>query len=458
MWSNKAFRYTIISIVSVLVVGYIALVLPSIDTYYPGTIINGKDYSFKSPAYVDNDLYKSPSDYNLEIKFRDRTETINGRDIGLSINYLDELNNIKKDQNPFVWPKLFFDKDYVLEDSVNYNEDELDRIVASYKSLDPENMEEPQNPKIIVNDDGDAEAVYEDLGSTIEDVNAVVDRIKQALVFGETSIDIEEEGFYKMPEYTIESEKVQKCVNYCNTIASLDIEYKYGKCEIPLSGDQLLNTIKISDSYGYTISKDKVHNVVESFSRLYDTYGTIRTFKTHDRQNIKIKNGDYGWKINIEEETDNLYQDLIHRNSVTREPAFEEVGYCYDEEKNDIGGFYCEVDIENQHMYVYRSGRVIMQSDVVTGNIGLRRGTPTGIYGVDYKQTPAVLKGDDYETDVTYWMPFNGGVGFHDATWRGSFGGEIYKYNGSHGCVNLPYSFAQELFGTIEENMPVIVY
>ena len=69
-----------------------------------------------------------------------------------------------------------------------------------------------------------------------------------------------------------------------------------------------------------------------------------------------------------------------------------------------------------------------------------------------------MLRGDDYETPVKYWMPFNGGEGFHDATWRGRFGGAIYRGGGSHGCVNMPYSAAEKLFSMIAPGTPVIVY
>ena len=30
--------------------------------------------------------------------------------------------------------------------------------------------------------------------------------------------------------------------------------------------------------------------------------------------------------------------------------------------------------------------------------------------------------------------------------------------NGSHGCVNLPYAMAQEIYGYVEKNTPVICY
>ena len=86
MWSKKVFIKVIIGVVGVLVLGYFAMVLTSIDTYYPGTTINGVDYGFKSPVYVDNQLYNSPSNYNLEVRFRDGTKTINGKSVGISVD------------------------------------------------------------------------------------------------------------------------------------------------------------------------------------------------------------------------------------------------------------------------------------------------------------------------------------------------------------------------------------
>jgi lipoprotein-anchoring transpeptidase ErfK/SrfK len=55
-------------------------------------------------------------------------------------------------------------------------------------------------------------------------------------------------------------------------------------------------------------------------------------------------------------------------------------------------------------------------------------------------------------------MPFNGNIGMHDAPWRSSFGGNIYKTNGSHGCINLPPKSAETIFGYVKSGFPVIVY
>ena len=56
-------------------------------------------------------------------------------------------------------------------------------------------------------------------------------------------------------------------------------------------------------------------------------------------------------------------------------------------------------------------------------------------------------------------MPFvvDRGIGFHDATWRSAFGGNIYEYSGSHGCVNLPPNAAKSLYGKITSDVYVCV-
>lgn len=59
------------------------------------------------------------------------------------------------------------------------------------------------------------------------------------------------------------------------------------------------------------------------------------------------------------------------------------------------------------------------------------------------------LRGDGYKSWVNFFIPFNGGIGFHDASWRSTFGGNIYLYSGSHGCINMPYSAAKKLYENV---------
>lgn len=126
--------------------------------------------------------------------------------------------------------------------------------------------------------------------------------------------------------------------------------------------------------------------------------------------------------------------------------------------KNDIGDTYIEVDMTEQKMYYYEDGELILETDIVTGNTGRRMGTPQGVNYVYNKQRNRVLRGQGYASPVKYWVPVKGAIGIHDASWRSKFGGEIYKTNGSHGCINTPTEIMAQLYESVEIGTPVIMF
>ena len=143
--------------------------------------------------------------------------------------------------------------------------------------------------------------------------------------------------------------------------------------------------------------------------------------------------------------------------SISKEPAYYQTAAAHG--KDDIGNTYVEIDLTGQHMWFYKNGLLITQGDVVTGTYGSdKTRTPVGIYKIDYKDRNATLKGEDYAAPVDFWLPFNGGIGIHDASWRDKFGGELYKTGGSHGCINTPYDVAKTIFDNIETGTPVVCY
>ena len=81
-----------------------------------------------------------------------------------------------------------------------------------------------------------------------------------------------------------------------------------------------------------------------------------------------------------------------------------------------------------------------------------------GYFYIYYKQADTYLIGPGYKLHVDYWVPFDGGIGFHDAYWRYDFGGDIYKTNGSHGCINMQNDAAKTLFENVEANTRVLVH
>ena len=141
--------------------------------------------------------------------------------------------------------------------------------------------------------------------------------------------------------------------------------------------------------------------------------------------------------------------------------------YTHSMTGDDIGNTYVEVDLGNQHLWYYKEGTLIMDTDFVSGTYTVSdRRTPSGTYSLMYKQKDQVLRGTrradgtyEYESPVKYWMPFVYGQGLHDASWQSAFGGNRYKTgHGSHGCINLPEDQAALIYNTIDGGYPIIIY
>ena len=184
--------------------------------------------------------------------------------------------------------------------------------------------------------------------------------------------------------------------------------------------------------------------------------GKKREFKTTNDEIITIAEGAYGWWMNRADETQELIKQIKNGQSGERIPLYHAQAAQYGED--DIGDSYVEIDLTSQHLWVYVDGELVEDTDFVSGNVSNGNITPVGVYAITYKERNATLRGENYASKVSYWMPFNGNVGMHDASWRNSFGNDIYLTNGSHGCVNLPVNKAEVIFGYIEQGEPVIVY
>ncbi len=125
----------------------------------------------------------------------------------------------------------------------------------------------------------------------------------------------------------------------------------------------------------------------------------------------------------------------------------------------DVGDTYIEISLNEQHMWFYKDGKLMVSTDVVTGYKGVYD-TPKGLYSVIQRKSPSRLVGPTWDVWVDYWIGVTwDGVGIHDSTWRTSgYGGNIYSYDGSHGCINTPYSKVKTIYENCSIGTPVVIY
>lgn len=206
------------------------------------------------------------------------------------------------------------------------------------------------------------------------------------------------------------------------------------------------------------LDEEAVRGWVQALALEYDTCDTEKEFNSTRGDVVTVKYVTYGTKLDVKTEEEYLLETLCSELKGTENhvPVYLQEGYVRG--LDDIGGTYIEIDMTEQKMYYYVDRELTLETDVVTGNTGRRMGTPQGINFVYGKQRNRTLRGRDYASFVKYWVPVKGNIGIHDASWRNKFGGEIYKTNGSHGCINTPTDVMSQLYEMVEIGTPVVMF
>ncbi|MCR5487936.1 MAG: L,D-transpeptidase/peptidoglycan binding protein [Lachnospiraceae bacterium] len=239
-------------------------------------------------------------------------------------------------------------------------------------------------------------------------------------------------------------------------IRNISLSISFGDSREILDGETVNGWLEEEPDGTYGIREEDVREYVNGLSKKYDTFGISRKFRTHNGDTVTVTGGDYGWWMNRPETTQQLCERILSGESGEFEPVYYGTGLYWGE--NDIGNTYVEINTREQHLYVWKDGSRVYDSDFVSGGLMKGNSTPDGTYAITYKERDATLVGENYSSAVKYWMPFNGNIGMHDAPWRDAFGGHIYYMNGSHGCVNLPTKAAADIYEIVTKGEPVVVY
>lgn len=456
--AKKLVLGVLIAYVAIMALGYMGVSYYFSSHFLKGTTISGMDSSNKTADQVKKKIQKQLGQYKLRITEIDgKTETIQGSAIDLT--YVDDgkIDELLSSQDRWKWITAFSaKKTYELAVTTTYDEKKLTGVLDDMSCFQQENIVAPEDA-YLEEQDGEYVIVPEVEGNTL-DRTKLESAVKDAIENGKTEINLEELGCYEKPSVLQDDAGLIAERDAKNQLLKVDITYDFGDRSETVDGSVVKDWL-IQDSDGnWTVDESKAAAYVQQLAYKYDTFGLTHEFTTHAGNKITLKGGDYGWVIKKSETTAALVEYIKEGKTGTVEPVYLYEGKSRD--TNDIGGTYVEISIQDQEMWCYKDGVVVVDTPVVTGNVSKGYDTPAGsVWAIDAKKHDAVLKGEGYTQPVTYWMPFNGNVGIHDAdTWRSQYGGEIYKTSGSHGCVNIPTANAEKIFNTVEIGTPVIVY
>ena len=425
--------------------------------FFPNTQINGVDASGKTAAEVQELISEGVNGYTLTIDERNnQTETIAGTDIKLHAEFDGSLEKMVAAQNPFAWLWHMKQEEYTIETMVAYDDAALESQIRNLSCLDPEKAVEPVNAKISEYVSGQGYSIEPEQEGTAVEAEKLTQAVTGAIENLQDHLSLEEADVYKKPTVLKDDASLAEQLDKMNKYAKMSVTYQFGDSTETLNGDQIHAWLIANADGSVSVDSSKVSEYVSEMAKAHNTSNKAKTLKTSYGSTIQVSGGTYGWKINQAAETEALAAIIASGESTTREPEYSQKAASHG--ANDYGDTYVEINLTGQHLFFYKEGKLVVESDFVSGNLAKGWGTPAGSYPLAYKQKNAVLKGENYRTPVNYWMPFNNGIGMHDAKWRSSFGGTIYKTGGSHGCINLPPSVAKTIFDNISAGTPVICY
>ncbi|MBO4458298.1 MAG: L,D-transpeptidase [Butyrivibrio sp.] len=484
------------------------------------TWINGVYCTGKSVAEVNAELSNKFMYDGLKIKDKDgATLTISAGEIGFKADYTDALDEFIANQNVFAWGiNAFENMNRKIEPKLSVDTEKLDAKISDWEIFD---LNEALDVYIQKTEDGYT-LVNEltDYPEREDVIKAVHDSLLNLET--EVDLGSEQYAYcYKQMPLNEKQQKTVDLYSKIEDISKCNLVYELGNEKFPIDGkvacsfllttdeeqqpaparddyyddeydeydcvddepeynpgDDVyisngvefrgLNNTTTSDGFvldqngNPIICESKLYSFIKKIADDHELTSCLERYKNGENCQIIISKKLYREDLfNVNDEFQYLkgvFMSNANGSEGVRQLVDPETVAIVDGEK-DLGGTYIEVNIAEQQLSYYVDGRLDMQFPVVTGNMSIAdRATPAGYFKICERMSPKVLKGEDYSTPVDYWLRIYKGVGIHDAKWRSSFGGEIYKTDGSHGCVNSPLNEVSQLWKKVTNGTPVIMY
>ena len=484
------------------IAGYLTMVRFYENRFLPHTYLGNMNISNMMVDSVRSYFEDTSVGRSLEIKSVDSKATISLDDVDLRVSLNTDLDEIMRNQNPYEWMKSYFeDKCYDDGVTLSYDKEKMKAVVDKLPMISGEEVQPPEDARIELTAGGFI-LVSEINGNTLdeskvlEDIDAAImaDGVWKTKIWGNTPIEVDVSNDYVLPEITKEDEYLTGLMSqinaYVDNTITLDCVDATEKINKALISDWIIvnedGTLKLDENGHIILDDTMIAEWVRQIAKKYSTLHMTREFHTHEGDVISLQNnGDsWGFVMKEEETLEAIKNALEAKEDATIQAVWSDArtgeGYglpsCRNSAQGDIGDTYAEVSLDQQHMWLYKEGQLVFESDVVTGKPytadangdgvpdadenGNRTLTHTGVFFIYFKESPSTLTGSYGSTSVNYWMAITwDGEGFHDATWQAAFGGTRYKDGyGSHGCVNMPYDKARELYSILDYYTPVVIY
>lgn len=373
-------------------------------------------------------------------------------DLGVSIDQDRLVEDIKSNQTLALWPleiiaKSTFDyKDYLVVDA-----DAVSTTLSDAGYFGKDNRKIPGDAEIKLDEEKAEFVVVSAKKGTLIDSVAFTDAVVSTLQEQGTKIDTE--AHYIPASNNLE--EINKQVESLNSRVNRDVSMKIGDSTVKVP------KLLVAQSIFLDVDGSVAVNGAELFNYLYE-------------ESLEFDSTDIGFgyrKVVMSDMSpayDEIVEGLISEGTgpIVGEAPITNIDEKFSPTVQTSAATYIEISIDQQMMWVFQGGELLVQTPIVTGNLAQGWYTPRGTYSVISKETNKVLRGEtvgfDYEVPVNYWMRLtNTGIGIHDIGYLNDDNAWNYRSrylaNGSHGCINTPGGAMAKIYANIPPGTPVYI-
>lgn len=456
---NTKFILGSIVAIGVLAVGGYALGSNYYSKHFlPNTQIEAVEISNMSLEQAQKTMDNQNKNQTFQIKLDNQVlKEIKKSDFGMESNAKATLESILKAQNPWSWGGSFFSSKKATVPKTTFNQEILTQQLNSLKTeLDQVNQGRTQTQDAGISKEASGFVIIPEVQGNNFNIDQAMKAIEEGLKSDQASVNLN--NFIQKPSVTSKDAHLQEELNIANRAMQVQANYSINGTTFQIPTEQISDWVTYENKQ-VTLSQEKVQAYVQQLADQYNTSTNPTSFSSTKRGTVSVPAGTLSWSIQVADEAAALSEQILAGENFTRSPITKGSAKASQPLVKDT---YIEVDLINQHMWYYKDGAVVISTDVVTGKPTTQ--TPKGVYYIWKKERNATLRGtnDDgskYESPVSYWMPVDWtGVGIHDSEWQPAYGGDLWKTNGSHGCVNTPPSVMAQLYNAVEVGTPVIIF
>lgn len=453
-------------LLAIIVAAYIGGMIYFKDHTMPNTTANGEKVSNMTLEELEQYFERETRAWTGVVSGSGISIPLSAADIDLTCNADEMAAQVMNSADPMLWPiELTQDHEVAVTKTISYDDSKLAAIVAqTVESIAPQTDGTLTKDSFTYNKQTEQYELSDDSYSTIVDSDAILTAARAGVQGLQTQIDMGE-------NILLPNTAAQSVLDTVNTWLEA------APMELWLGGEQVSEVTKAGiasliyfDDAG---QPQFYYQGLEDWTRgplstQLDTYDIERTYTRYDGKKITVPAGSWGWMTDGTTLAQTIYYKIGAGDSSAIEiPCYQEADWI-NYGGQDWGWSYMDIDLTEQHARLYGDkGVLLWESDIVSGTPDGVHDTPEGAWYFTSKETnmrlvgPLVEGTPEWDREVAIWYGVvEDSIGLHSAQWRvdSEYGGDIYTWNGSHGCINIPEYKARELWDLIEIGDPVIVH